>query len=129
MRRRRLRITPELVERIWTEVLESLPADLREGVDNVAVLLEEEPSPAQRAALGLPPGENLYGMFEGPTRGERERMHIAWPSRIRLFRRPLEADFGHDPFRLRAEIRRTLLHELGHYFGLSEEDLRRLGME
>jgi predicted Zn-dependent protease with MMP-like domain len=129
MRRRRLRITPELVERIWTELLERLPADLRRAMDNVAVLLEEEPSPAQRAALALPPEENLYGMFEGPTCAERERLLIAWPSRILLFRRPLEADFGHDPFRLRAEIRRTLLHELGHYFGLGEEDLRRLGME
>ncbi|HXF68264.1 MAG TPA: metallopeptidase family protein [Thermoflexus sp.] len=127
--RRRLRITPELVERVWTEILAALPADLRRAVDNLAILLEEEPTPEQREALGLPPGENLYGMFEGPTLAERGRGAIAWPSRILLFRRPLEADFGHDPFRLRAEIRRTLLHELGHYFGLSEEAIERLGLE
>ncbi|WP_376790901.1 metallopeptidase family protein [Thermoflexus sp.] len=127
--RRRLRITPELVERVWIEILAALPADLRRAVDNLAVLLEEEPTPEQREALGLPPGENPYGMFEGPTLAERGRGAIAWPSRIFLFRRPLEADFGHDPFRLRAEIRRTLLHELGHYFGLSEEAIERLGLE
>ncbi len=126
---RRLRITPELVERVWAEILDALPADLRGAVENVAILLEEEPTPEQRRVLGLPPEESLYGMFEGPTRAEQSRGSIAWPARILLFRRPLEADFGHDPFRLRAEIRRTLLHELGHYFGLSEEGLSRLGLE
>lgn len=129
MRRRRLRITPELVERVWSEILTALPPDLRRAVDNLAVLLEEEPDPEHRRALSLPPGENLYGMFEGPTWAERDRAPIAWPSRIRIFRRPLEADFGDDPFRLRAELRRTLLHELGHYFGLTEEALSRLGLE
>lgn len=111
------------------EILAALPADLRRAVDNLVVLLEEEPDPEHRQALGIPSGENLYGVFEGPTLAERDRASIAWPSRIRLFRRPLEADFGDDPFRLRAEIRRTLLHELGHYFGLSEEALGRLGLE
>lgn len=129
MRRRRLRITSELVERIWTDILSTLPADLQRAVDNLVILLEEEPTPEQRQGLGLSPGESLYGMFEGPTLAERDRAFIAWPSRILLFRRPLEADFGSDPFRLRAEIRRTLLHELGHYFGLSEEALSRLGLE
>lgn len=129
MRRRRVRITPELVERVWAEILAALPEDLRQAIDNVAVLLEEEPTPAQRRALDLPPEEPLYGLFEGPTWGERARAAVAWPSRIILFRRPLEADFGDDPFRLRAEIRRTLLHELGHYFSLSEADLARLGLE
>ncbi len=126
---RRLRITPELVKRVWAEILDALPADLRRAVENVAILLEEEPTPEQRRALDLPPGESLYGMFEGPTWAEQGRSPITWPARILLFRRPLEADFGHDPFRLRAEIRRTLLHELGHYFGLSEESLSRLGLE
>lgn len=111
------------------EILRALPTDLRRAVDNLVILLEEEPDPEHWRTLGLPPGENLYGMFEGPTLAERNRTTIAWPSRIRLFRRPLEADFGDDPFRLRAEIRRTLLHELGHYFGLSEEALSQLGLE
>ncbi len=106
----------------------ALPADLRGAMGNLVVLLEEDLTPEQRQALGLPPGESLYGMFEGPTLAEQGRASIAWPSRILLFRRPLEADFGGDPFRLRAEIRRTLLHELGHYFGLSEEALDRLGL-
>lgn len=128
MRRRRLRITPELVERIWAEILGDLPPELRAAVENVAVLLEEEPSPAQREAYGLPPGERLYGMFEGASLPERAAAGLAWPARILLFRRPLEADFGDDPLRLRQEIRRTLLHELGHYFGLDEEGLERLGL-
>jgi len=127
--RRRTRITPELVERIWAEILADLPADLRRAVDNLVLLLEEAPTPEQRRAIGLAPDEDVYGMFEGPTLAERSQALIAWPSRILLFRRPLEEDFGDDPSRLRAEIRRTLLHELGHYFGLSEEAMGRLGLE
>ncbi|MCS7251080.1 MAG: metallopeptidase family protein [Anaerolineae bacterium] len=129
MRRRRIRITSKLIERIWTEIYAALPGDLQRAVDNIVILLEEEPTPEQRQALGLPPEESLYGMFEGPTLAERDQAFMPWPSRILIFRRPLEADFGNDPFRLRAEIRRTLLHELGHYFGLSEEALIELGLE
>ncbi|WP_376790080.1 metallopeptidase family protein [Thermoflexus sp.] len=114
---------------MWSEILADLPPDLRQAVANLVIRWEEEPDREPRQALGLPPGENLYGLFEGPPWAERDRAPIPWPSRIRIFHRPLEADFGDDPFRLRAELRRTLLHERGHYFGLSEEALSRFGLE
>jgi predicted Zn-dependent protease with MMP-like domain len=88
--------------------LDALPPDLARGLENVAVVVEEE-NPAE-------PG--LLGLFE-------EAPYM--PAKITIYRRPLEEDFGHDPVLLEHEIRVTVLHELAHYFGIDEERLRELG--
>jgi predicted Zn-dependent protease with MMP-like domain len=88
--------------------LDALPADLAHGLENVAVVVEEE-NPAE-------PG--LLGLFE-------EAPYM--PAKVTIYRRPLEEDFGHDPELLEHEIRVTVLHELAHYFGIDEERLRDLG--
>jgi predicted Zn-dependent protease with MMP-like domain len=88
--------------------LDALPPDLARGLDNVAVVVEEE-NPAEA---------DLLGLFE-------EAPYM--PAKVTIYRVPLEAEFGHDPDLLEHEIRVTVLHELAHYFGIDEDRLAELG--
>ena len=105
-------------EDVVEEALDSLPAEIAAGLRNVAVVVEDEGS-------GDP---DLYGVFEGVPLTEGGPAPGELPNRIAIFRRPLEADFD-DVDELRDEIRITVLHELGHYFGLGEDRLAELGYE
>ena len=100
------------------EALDSLPPDIASGLRNVAIVIEDED----------PSDPDLYGIFEGIPLTEGGPAPGELPNRIAIFRRPLEADFD-DVDELREEIRITVLHELGHYFGLDEERLSELGYE
>jgi predicted Zn-dependent protease with MMP-like domain len=97
----------EFEERV-REALDELPPDLARGLENVAVVVEEENREQP----------DLLGLFE-------EAPYL--PAKVTIYRRPLEADFGHDPALLAHEIRVTVLHELAHYFGIDEQRLAELG--
>ena len=88
--------------------LDVLPPDLARGLDNVAVVVEDE----------NPEEPEILGLFE-------EAPYM--PAKVTIYRRPLEEDFGHDPDELEHEIRVTVLHELAHYFGIDEARLEELG--
>ena len=96
--------------------LDLLPPDIAAALDNVAVVVEDE----------HPDDPDLYGLYEGIPLPERGDMAGALPDRITIFRLPLEEEFV-DPDELEREIRITVLHELGHYFGLDEDRLAELG--
>jgi predicted Zn-dependent protease with MMP-like domain len=98
--------------------LDSLPPHLAAALDNVAIVIEDE----------HPDDPDLYGLYEGIPLPERGDMAGALPDRITIFRLPLEDEFA-DPQELQREIRITVLHELGHYFGLDEDRLTELGYE
>jgi predicted Zn-dependent protease with MMP-like domain len=88
--------------------LDALPPDLLRGLENVAVVVENENAEEP----------NLLGLFE-------EAPYL--PAKVTIYRRPLEEDFGDDPEELEQEIRITVLHELAHYFGIDEARLDELG--
>jgi len=96
--------------------LDELPPALADGLRNVAVVVEDEHADEP----------DLYGLFEGVPLTEGGPGPGDLPNRIAIYRRPLEEDFS-DPDELREEIRVTVLHELGHYFGLDEARLDELG--
>jgi predicted Zn-dependent protease with MMP-like domain len=96
----------ERVER----ALESLPPSLAAGLENVAVVVEDQNADEP----------DLYGLFDAPE---------YLPARVAIYRRPLEEDFGDDPAELERQIRITVLHELAHYFGIDEDRLAELGYE
>jgi predicted Zn-dependent protease with MMP-like domain len=98
--------------------LDSLPPHISDALQNVAVVVEDE----------NPEDPDLYGLFEGVPLTEGGPGPGDLPSRIAVYRVPLEADFP-DADELRDEIRVTVLHELGHYFGLDEDRLSELGYE
>jgi len=106
-------------EQLVQEALDSLPADLRRRIANVEIAIEDEP----------PPGSNLLGLYEGVPLTRRgtgyglPQYSGALPDKITIFRGPLERHFGHEPERLAAEVRHVVLHEIAHFFGISDERL------
>jgi len=98
--------------------LDLLPAHIAAALRNVAVVVEEE----------HPDDPDLFGLFEGVPLPERGDGAGSLPDKITIYRLPLEEEFA-DPAELEDEIRITVLHELGHYFGLDEDRLADLGYE
>ena len=96
------------------DALESLPRELSEFMSNVDIVIEEEP----------PAGMPLLGLYEGIPLTHRGAFYGgALPDKITIFSGPLERLYGADPERLRREIRRVVLHEVAHHFGISDERL------
>lgn len=98
------------------------------ALDEVAVVIEDEPSPEQRRADDLGPDDTLYGLYEGVPRTEWGADWAALPNKITLFRLPLEADFP-DPDDLADEVAITVIHELAHHLGIDDERLEDFGLD
>lgn len=111
-----------------SEVLAGIPMPFAAALDEVAVVIEDEPTPDQRRENGLGPDETLYGLYEGVARTEYGADWITVPNRIALFRLPLEADFA-DPEELAEEVRITVIHELAHHLGIDDARLHDLGAD
>ena len=98
-------------------VLASLPADLREAMSNVEIVVEDE----------NPEDPDLFGLYFGIPLTERGDYSGVLPDKIAIYRLPLEEEFGDDPSVLEDEIRITVLHEIAHHFGIDEDRLDELG--
>ena len=112
-------------ERAVVEVLDGLPDDLAEAIENVAVTVEDEPSLDDLRGVGLDPElDTLFGLYQGVALTERgpSTYGLDLPDRIVIYRLPL-LEYCRDRRELLSEIRATVIHELGHYFGLPEEEL------
>jgi predicted Zn-dependent protease with MMP-like domain len=97
--------------------LDSLPAELREAMSNVEIVVEEE----------NPEDPDIFGLYIGIPLTDRHDYAGVLPDKIEIYRIPLEAEFGHDPELLEEEIRITVVHEVAHHFGIDEERLAELG--
>jgi predicted Zn-dependent protease with MMP-like domain len=106
--------------------LASIPPPYRDALVEVAVVIEDEPTPQQLRENDLEPWDTMYGLYEGVPRTEYAADWASVPNRITLFRRPLEEDFP-DPAELQAEVRLTVLHELAHHLGIDDDRLEELG--
>lgn len=111
-----------------SEVLAAIPMPFAAALDEVAVVIEDEPSADQLRENELDRDETLYGLYEGVARTEYGADWIVVPNRISLFRLPLETDFA-DPDELAEEIRITVIHELAHHLGIDDERLHTLGID
>lgn len=121
------------------QVLADLPAPLRALLEESPLVVEDRPSRAVLRALGIEHGDDLCGLHEGLARTERSVEFPQLPDVITLFRRGIvdlaggwqaheeEGERVGGEEAVRQEIRVTLLHEMGHHFGLDEDDLERLG--
>ncbi len=113
-------------EAIVAEAIEALPGWIQGRLDNVAVLTADWPTPEQRRQAQLPAGQTLLGLYEGIPATRRGRgYNMALPDRVTLFRGPM-LQLAQNKAELIAQVHSTLLHELGHHLGLSEQDLDRL---
>jgi predicted Zn-dependent protease with MMP-like domain len=116
-------------DRLVDRAIAGIPAPFRSVLDEVAVIIADEPTPEQLRENGLGPDETLYGLYEGVPLSEWGADWVSEPNRILIFRLPLEADFA-DPDELADEVRTTILHELAHHLGIDDEDrLADLGID
>jgi predicted Zn-dependent protease with MMP-like domain len=101
-------------DQLVSDALDELPDDIRRVMSNVAVTVEDEP----------PPGQPLLGLYQGVPLGRRGPYYAgALPDKITIYRGPIERMSGRNPELLRRQVRRTVLHEIAHHFGISDERL------
>jgi len=113
----------EEFNRLVGEALDSLPAKFRRRIENVAVLVEDRPAQEPPSAPGGPK-RLLLGIFHGVPLTQRSSFQtFVAPSEIVLYQKNIEAVCANDD-QVREQIRRTVIHEFGHYFGMTEEQLR-----
>ena len=116
-------MTRKEFERLVEFALKSIPKRFRDSMQNIAVVVEDEPAPDLLAEMGIEEGDSLYGLFQGTPLTERgwtdgSRM----PDRISIYQRPIEEDAEDDEDMLVIVVE-TVIHEFGHYFGLSEKEI------
>lgn len=112
-------------ERLVVEALEDLPAEFAEKLENVAVVVEDEPKREKLVQFHFPAGASLFGLYEGVQQTKRGAGYSSVPpDKITIFQKPIEY-FCHSEEEIKARVRSTVLHEIGHHFGLSEKDLRK----
>lgn len=107
--------------------LRDIPPPFKEHLRQVDIVVKRRPSRADLADAGLPPGDSMYGFYRGVPLTERTSgYNLVAPDVIDVYQEPLEEDFR-DEAKLMAEIRTTVLHELGHFFGIDDDRLDELG--
>lgn len=116
-------MTREAFRGLVAEAIDSIPARFARHVKNVAIVIEAEPSEELLADMEIEPPDTLLGLYQGTPLTERHWDHgNALPDRILLFQGPIEEDAEEDGDVV-GVIGETLIHELGHYFGMSEDEI------
>ena len=119
-------MTREAFLRLVDDALASIPDRFRQALVNIAIVVEDEPTDAQLASVDIEPPDTLLGLYEGIPLTERQWSHgNALPDKITLFQGPIE-DASEDDDDAVVAIGETLIHEIGHYFGLSEEEIEEI---
>jgi len=116
-------------EALVAEALDELPEYVQQRLENVAIVVEERATSERLDRLGHEPGYDLLGLYEGINRVDRSSgYHLVTPDRITLFWRPILEEVGStDPEAIRREVRKTIVHEVAHHFGIDDAELERLG--
>ncbi len=119
----RLRLDRTRFAELVNDALQLIPARFRAQMTNLALVVEDEPDTRTLREVGLEPPDSLYGLYQGVPLTERSWSHGDYPpDRITLYQRPIEEDCD-DEDDVRDVIGETLIHEIGHFFGLSEEEI------
>jgi predicted Zn-dependent protease with MMP-like domain len=120
-------MTRKEFRRLVTEVLETLPAEFASRLENVEVVVEDEPTDEQIRGAGLDPElDTLFGLYEGTPLELRGHEYAALPDKISIFYLPI-VETCTSTAEIRDEIRTTVLHEVAHFFGFDDEELDEWG--
>jgi len=124
-----MRLTTQAFDRIVKRAINCIPGEIRQHLDNVVIAVRKHPNRRILDQLGLPPGEEPLGYYEGTSLMERSFFSpVDYPGTIFIFQRPLE-EMCQTAEELEEEIRITVVHEIAHLIGLDEERLGELGYE
>lgn len=119
-------MTRDEFRELVNDALDDIPARFRDALQNIAVVIEDKPSRAQLEDVGVEPPDTLLGLYEGTPLTERQWSEgNTLPDKITLFQFPIE-DASDDEEDVVVAIGETLIHEIGHYFGLSEEEIEEI---
>ena len=114
-------------DRLVAEALDGIPEEFARYLENVAVVVEDEPSSALLRDLGMDPRRDvLYGLYQGTPLPGRPHDFAALPDQITIFSGPLQRDFR-TAAALAHQVQVTIVHEIAHHFGLDDRRIRRLG--
>jgi predicted Zn-dependent protease with MMP-like domain len=113
-------------EQLVQDALDSIPSRFRKAIHNVAIVVEDEPSADVLQEMEIEPPDTLFGLYQGTPLTERRWDYgNTLPDRVTLFQGPIERESEDEEDAVIA-IGETLIHELGHYFGLSEEEIEEI---
>jgi predicted Zn-dependent protease with MMP-like domain len=107
------------------DALSLIPKRFRNAMHNIAIVIEDEPEPELLREMDIEPPDTLFGLYQGTPLTERHWDSAAMPDRVILFQGPHERE-AVDEDDLVASITETLIHEIGHYFGLSEDEIQEI---
>lgn len=112
----------EFEKLVW-EAIDSLPEEFAKKLNNVSVVIEDSPSLHQLRKSGLPPWALLFGLYQGIPQTKRGIYYSSLPDKITIFKSSI-LRVSRTPEEVRAQVRATVIHEIGHHFGLSDKELR-----
>ena len=118
-------MTREEFEALVSEVLKSMPEEFARQLDNVGGVVEAWPSQDDLQSVGAGAGAILYGLYRGVAKTRRANYIGVLPDKIVIYAGPILAHFGGNPGAVKAQVRETVLHEIGHHFGMSEQEIHR----
>jgi predicted Zn-dependent protease with MMP-like domain len=119
-------VTRRQFEALVDKALRKLPKKFRHRISNIAVVVEDWADPETLAEMGIEPPDTLYGLYRGIDLTRRDSSYgNVMPDVITIYQGPIEEDAG-DEHEMAEIVRETVVHELGHYFGLDDETMHRI---
>lgn len=121
-------MTRRQFEQVVADAIGTIPDELRDRLDNVEIVVEDEPAPELLEEMGLDPDrDTLFGLYQGiPLTRRTSSYGLVLPDKITIYQWPIE-DHCRTASQMKDEIRRTVVHEIAHHFGISDAHLRALG--
>lgn len=120
-------VSREEFEQLVVDAVATLPPAILDKMENVAITVQEWPTRAQLRSSGVPAGSTLFGLYQGiPLTQRTSHYGMVAPDRITIFRGPLMAYYA-TPEAIVEQVRKTVIHEIGHYFGMNEAQIAQLG--
>jgi predicted Zn-dependent protease with MMP-like domain len=117
----------EKFEQLVAEAIENLPKELKEHLENIDIVVADEPTPEQRRQNGIGRGKTLLGLYEGIPLTKRTYGYTGvMPDKITIFQKPIEA-ISRSNARLIEEIQHVVRHEIAHHFGIDDDRLEEMG--
>ncbi len=114
-------------ERLVETAVNALPEELAAKLENIDIVVEDEPTSAQLAKAKLKRGQTLFGLYEGvPLTKRGIHYGLVTPDRITIFQRPIESQYSSDA-QITIAVQHVVEHEIAHHFGISDARLKELG--